>query len=45
MSSEDFSNWAFYDIPEEAANPLSIETDGKLFYIGTESGAIYELRR
>lgn len=45
ISSEDFSNWAFYDIPEEVANPLSIETDGKIFYIGTESGAIYELRR
>ncbi|MGE3063808.1 MAG: hypothetical protein AB7T10_09305 [bacterium] len=45
MASSDFSNWTFYDIPEEVMNPLSLETDGTLFYIGTESGAIYELRR
>lgn len=45
MASSDFTNWAFYDIPQEIKDPLSLETDGKTFYVGTESGEIFLLKR
>ncbi|MDD3803478.1 MAG: hypothetical protein PHW02_03705 [bacterium] len=45
MATSDFSNWAFYDLPDEIHDPLSLEVEDVFFYVGTESGVIFELRR
>jgi hypothetical protein len=38
----DLKSWKYYQLPEAVKRPLSIETDGQTFYIGTWDGNIFK---
>jgi hypothetical protein len=38
----DLKTWKYYLLPESVKKPLSIETDGQIFYVGTFDGNIFK---